>query len=199
MDLDRLTRKSQEALQAAVALAAERHHTEAGAAHLLAALLGQPEGVVLPLVQRLGVTPTALRSRVNEVLDDTTAAYGATGDVRVGQPLVKVLEAATKEAQSLTDEYVSTEHLLIALVEEKGTTARQFAYRIHTDLGEHFIRAPAPMSFVVHIEICVRRRPLVRTVHRADEIDSVPFIQCQVPEKVSVGRHACYGFRDGVA
>jgi ATP-dependent Clp protease ATP-binding subunit ClpB len=84
-------------------------------AHLLSALLSQTDGVVLPLVQKLGVTPTALRNRVVEVLEATPAAYGASGEVRIARALGRVLEAASEEAAQLGDDYVSTEHLLLAL------------------------------------------------------------------------------------
>ncbi|WP_083441283.1 ATP-dependent chaperone ClpB [Nitriliruptor alkaliphilus] len=117
MDLDRLTHKSQEALQRAGGIARERSHPEVGTAHLLAALLEQADGVVLPLLQKLGVTPTTLRNRVHELLTETSAAYGASGEVSLAQSLVRVLEAAHREAVQLGDSYVSTEHLLLALIE----------------------------------------------------------------------------------
>ena len=127
MDFDKLTRKSQEALQQAAGLATDRHHPEVGTAHLLHALLSQPEGVVLPLVQRLGVTPTTLRNGVDELLSATTAAYGASGEVRLSQRLGGVLDAAQSEADTLGDDYVSTEHLLIALAEAGDRTAKLLA------------------------------------------------------------------------
>jgi ATP-dependent Clp protease ATP-binding subunit ClpB len=115
VQFDNLTHKSQEALQAAGGLARDRHHPEIVPAHLLSALLSQTDGVVLPLVQKLGVTPTALRNRVVEVLEATPAAYGASGEVRISRALGRVLEAASEEAAQLGDDYVSTEHLLLAL------------------------------------------------------------------------------------
>ena len=115
MEFDRFTHRSQEALQRAAGLARERNHPEIGTAHLLTALLEQAEGVVLPLVQRLGVTPTTLRNRVAEVLAATPAAYGASGEVTIGGPLRRMLDSAGEEAQQLGDDYVSTEHLLLAM------------------------------------------------------------------------------------
>jgi ATP-dependent Clp protease ATP-binding subunit ClpB len=115
VQLDNLTHKSQEALQAAGGLARDRHHPEIVPAHLLSALLSQTDGVVLPLVQKLGVTPTTLRNRVGEVLEGTPAAYGASGELRLSRALGRVLEAAGEEAAQLGDDYVSTEHLLLAL------------------------------------------------------------------------------------
>ena len=127
MDFDRLTRKSQEAVQSAAGLARDRNHTEVAPAHLLHALLGQADSVVLPLLQRLEVTPTTVRNRVGEVLEAIPAAYGASGDVRVGQQLVRVLDAAEKEASDFGDDYVSTEHLLLALVDAGDRAAKALA------------------------------------------------------------------------
>jgi ATP-dependent Clp protease ATP-binding subunit ClpB len=124
VEFDRLTHKSQEALQSAGGFARDRSHTEVGTAHLLLALLSQAEGVVMPLVQRLDVTPTALRNRAGELLEAVPAAYGASGEVRFGQAVTRVLEAAGREAEQLGDEYVSTEHLLLALTEAGDATSR---------------------------------------------------------------------------
>ncbi len=123
MDFDRLTHRSQEALQAAGGIARDRHHPEIATGHLMLALLGQPEGVVLPLVQRIGVTPTTLRNQVGEVVDALPAAYGASGEVRLSNALSRVLDAAGDDAGVLGDEYVSTEHLLLALVGAGDRTA----------------------------------------------------------------------------
>ena len=127
MDIERFTRKSQEALQRAGKLAQEHQHPEVAPAHLLAALLEQAEGVVYRLVERIGVTPTALRNASTEVLESMTAAYGASGEVRMGQPLVKVLEAAEHEAQQLGDDYVSVEHLLLAMADSRDRIAKVLA------------------------------------------------------------------------
>jgi ATP-dependent Clp protease ATP-binding subunit ClpB len=124
VEFDRLTHKSQEALQSAAGLARDRHHPEVGTAHLLLALLSQPQGVVLPLLERAGATPTTLRNRIGEVLEATAAAYGTSGETRLGQPLIRVVDAAEREAADLGDDYVSTEHLLLALVEAGDRTAK---------------------------------------------------------------------------
>ncbi len=123
MDMDRLTHRSQEALQRAAGIARGRNHPEVGTAHLLVALLEQTEGIVLPLVQKLGVTPTTLRNRAIELLEAAPAAYGASGKETIGEPLRRVLEAAFEEARNLGDDYVSTEHLLLALADAQDRTA----------------------------------------------------------------------------
>ena len=124
MDAEKLTHKSREALQRSLVIAREHNHPEAGTPHLLSALLEQSDGVVLPVLQKLDVTPTTLRNRTAEVLKDMAAAYGASGDVQIGHPLVKVLEAAATEAQQLGDEYVSTEHLMLSLADASDRTAK---------------------------------------------------------------------------
>jgi ATP-dependent Clp protease ATP-binding subunit ClpB len=123
MEFERLTHRSQEALQQAGGLARDRNHTEVGTAHLLVALLSQADSVVLKLVQRLDVTPTTLRNRTNELLDAIPTVYGATGQVTVGRVLSKVLDVAGDEAAALGDDYVSTEHLLLALTGADDATA----------------------------------------------------------------------------
>ncbi|MFT4744929.1 MAG: ATP-dependent Clp protease ATP-binding subunit ClpB [Nitriliruptoraceae bacterium] len=121
MDQDRFTRRTGEALQRAGGLATERHHTEVVPTHLLVALLEQADGVVLPLLQRVGITPTSVRTRALEALDGLTAAYGSSGDVRFARTLVSVIDAAELEMVTLGDEYLSTEHLLLALLANEGS------------------------------------------------------------------------------
>jgi len=124
VDMEQLTRKSQDALRRAVALATERSHPEVGQAHLLAALLEQTDGVVLPLLKRLEVTPTTLRNRTTEILDGTTAAYGASGQPQLSAGASTVLRTALDEAGQLGDQYVSTEHLLLALAGGRDRVAK---------------------------------------------------------------------------
>jgi ATP-dependent Clp protease ATP-binding subunit ClpB len=127
MDLDRLTRKSQEALQDAGGLARDRNHPEIESPHLLLALISQDGGAVLPILERAGVAPAAVRSRAGELLQAIPAAYGSSGDVRLSARLLRVLEAAEKEAEALGDDYVSTEHLLLALLDANDRTAGALA------------------------------------------------------------------------
>jgi ATP-dependent Clp protease ATP-binding subunit ClpB len=122
MDLNKLTIKSQEALAAAQNMATELNHQQVEPAHLLAALLGQPEGVTYPILQKLGASPRALRNRLEGVLERLPKVYGQV-ETYLSQPLRSLLEQAFKEAEGLGDAYVSTEHLLLALLEQKGDAA----------------------------------------------------------------------------
>ena len=122
MDINKLTLKSQEALAGAQKLAADLNHQQVETAHLLAALLSEPESVVYPLLQKLGASPRTLRTRLDAVLDRAPKVYGQV-EVYLSQGLRSLLERAFAEAEGLGDAYVSTEHLLLALVEQGDDTA----------------------------------------------------------------------------
>jgi ATP-dependent Clp protease ATP-binding subunit ClpB len=119
MRLDKLTTKSQEALQQAQGLADKRNHQAIDVEHLLFALMGQKEGVVLSLLQKLGVPLTAVTERLQKALDRLPQVTGA-GNSYITPRLKKIIESAESEADALKDEYVSTEHLLLAMVQDSG-------------------------------------------------------------------------------
>ena len=122
MDLDRLTTRSKDALRGALSIARDRSHPEASSPHLLQALLDQQDGLTLPLLQRAGANPSDVRRRLDEVLTALPAAYGATGEPRIADSLVRLLEAASAEAQGLGDDYASTEHLVLAMLASSDRT-----------------------------------------------------------------------------
>ena len=118
MDLNKLTLKSQEALASAQALAQQRNHQQVEPAHLFGALLAQPEGVVFPLLQKLEASPRSLTSRLEALLERLPRVYGGV-EIYLSAAIRTTLETAFKEAEALGDAYVSTEHLLLALLENK--------------------------------------------------------------------------------
>src|SRR3954452_1764241 len=120
MQLDRFTTKSQEALQAAVGVAASRRNTEVQAEHLLAVLLEQSEGVIPPVLRKVGTSPAEIRRVVNAALDDLPTITAGAREPANARELLDVLRAAEREAGKLRDEYISTEHLLLALSEARG-------------------------------------------------------------------------------
>jgi ATP-dependent Clp protease ATP-binding subunit ClpB len=126
MDLSKLTHRSQLALEGAREQAVARNHQAIEPEHVLFALLADPEGVVYPLLQRLGLSPRALRDRVEEALARLPRVYvqGPAAEVRLSPATVAMLDRASREAQALTDEYVSTEHLLLAMLEGDHGAAR---------------------------------------------------------------------------
>jgi ATP-dependent Clp protease ATP-binding subunit ClpA len=128
VDPQRLTQKSQEALQEAQTVAVRSRHTEVGGEHLLLALLDQPEGLVPRLLTQSGADPARLHANVEADLarrPRVTGPWAAPGQVFLTQRLSRLLDRAEREAQRLKDEYVSVEHLVIALLEE-GTETPAF-------------------------------------------------------------------------
>jgi ATP-dependent Clp protease ATP-binding subunit ClpB len=126
MDLNRLTQKSQEALHDAQTKAMRFGHTEVDGEHLLLALLDQSEGLVRPLLARAGADPDQLRKELEAELGRRPSVSGpgaSPGQVYVTQRLSRLLEGADREARRLKDEYVSVEHLVVALLDEGSSTA----------------------------------------------------------------------------
>jgi ATP-dependent Clp protease ATP-binding subunit ClpB len=117
--MDKLTVKTQEALQAAQGIAAEMQHSEVGALHVLAALLREQDGVVRPLLAKIGVDANRVSAMTEGELKRLPAISGGAS-LNVGRDLNEVLMAAQKEADALKDEYLSTEHLLLALATAKS-------------------------------------------------------------------------------
>ncbi|MGH2979470.1 MAG: Clp protease N-terminal domain-containing protein, partial [Solirubrobacterales bacterium] len=121
MQPDKFTIKSQEAIQAAQRLAHERGNPEITPEHLLAVLLEQEGGIVSPLLAKVGVPAESLRHRVTAALDKLPTVSGAAASQSVPSgELVRVFQSAEREASALKDEFISTEHLLIALAGSQG-------------------------------------------------------------------------------
>jgi ATP-dependent Clp protease ATP-binding subunit ClpB len=119
MRLDRFTVKAQESLTAAEALTRRKDHQEVTSLHLLAALLDQEGGLIPPLLERAGVNLSLLRQRLDAALNRLPTVRGA--DTFFGRDLKDMLDEALAEAERLKDEYVSTEHLLLAMIGRRPT------------------------------------------------------------------------------
>jgi ATP-dependent Clp protease ATP-binding subunit ClpB len=125
MRMDKLTIKAQEALAAARDLADQRNHQEVTPEHVLQALLEQDQGVTSALLRKLGVDPDAVKRSVDSALEQLPQVRGATADVYVGRRIKDLLEEATRQAEKFKDDYVSSEHLLLAMVSaELGGASR---------------------------------------------------------------------------
>src|SRR5213083_3190395 len=122
---ERLTVKAAEALQQAGALARARGNPVINDAHLFSALLAQEDGIVVPLLQKAGLNVTQLKAETERELDRFPKQSGTAAEPTLSRELSRALDRADEEAKGLGDAYVSTEHLLLALVDEKGMTARQ--------------------------------------------------------------------------
>src|SRR3954449_4007295 len=112
--LDKLTVKSQEAVQRAQTLASEKGHPEMDPLHLLAALLDEQEGVARPVLEKIGVNVPQLQRQINAELDRKPQVSGGSTPM-ANRQLLAVLEGSLKEAASMRDEFVSVEHLLLSL------------------------------------------------------------------------------------
>ena len=123
---DRLTVKATEALQEAASLARTRGNPVVNDAHLFHVLLEQDDGIVVPLLQKSGLNVAQLKADTErEIARFPKQSGDGGGEPTLSRELSKVLDRADEEAKALGDAYVSTEHVLLALAEEKGTTARQ--------------------------------------------------------------------------
>jgi ATP-dependent Clp protease ATP-binding subunit ClpB len=125
---DKLTVKAQEALQAAQELGSREGQQQIEPLHLLWALVAQGDGVVPPLLEKLGVSPTALASEAEKAIARLPKVSGA-GQQYLSDASNRVLERAFDEAKSLKDEYVSTEHILLAIAHESKDPAGQLLTR----------------------------------------------------------------------
>ncbi|RKU20292.1 ATP-dependent chaperone ClpB [Candidatus Poribacteria bacterium] len=119
MRFDRFTIKAQEALETAQGLAADAQSPELGVEHLMLALIRQTDGIVTPILQKLGVDTAGITSAVEATVQKVPKVQGTAAEMRIAPALQSVLDTGFKEATALKDEYVSTEHLLIACAETK--------------------------------------------------------------------------------
>jgi len=142
LDPNRWTLKVQEAFSSAVDAAKQASNPEVTPDHLLAALLAQGEGIVLPMLQRLGKEPLPLRNQVNEALAKLPHAYGS--EARLSRELNKVIDDADAARAELTDEYVSTEHLLLALADRLGVTREEVLAAMQDVRGSHRVTSQNP-------------------------------------------------------
>ncbi|CAK8721150.1 Chaperone protein ClpB [Candidatus Electrothrix gigas] len=117
MQLDKFTVKSQEAIQTAHSLAEQFGNPEMQPEHLLKALLEQPEGVVVPILQKLGVTPAVVLSETDQLIGNLPKVSGTgAGQSYMSKAFNKVVDQAAKEASSMQDDYVSQEHLFLGIL-----------------------------------------------------------------------------------
>ena len=120
MNLNKLTEKAQEAVVAAQSLAESRQHTQVEPEHLLAALVVQENGVVPAILDKLGVSPPQVSQRLETILKGFARAATPGQQVYVSQRFKRVFDAAQQEADRLRDEFVSTEHFLLVVADERS-------------------------------------------------------------------------------
>ncbi|MDD5759160.1 MAG: ATP-dependent chaperone ClpB [Desulfobulbaceae bacterium] len=124
MQLDKFTIKSQEALQSAQGIAEQNGQQEMIAPHLLAAILQQPDGVVIPVLKKMEIDLTTVTGETERLLASLPKISGSGfGQVTISQNLKRVLDQAFSVAKTMQDDYVSQEHLFLAILDEKGPSA----------------------------------------------------------------------------
>ena len=130
MQVEKFTLKTQEALQEAKAIAERKNHQQIDVEHLLLGLLEQKEGVVIPILQKLGAHIDLILSQLDGELNRIPKVTGGgAGQVYLSSRLNEILNAAWKETERLMDEFLSTEHLLIAIADEKRGASSQILQR----------------------------------------------------------------------
>ncbi|MBW2035886.1 MAG: ATP-dependent chaperone ClpB [Deltaproteobacteria bacterium] len=124
MRFDKFTIKSQELLQGAQELAARLGHQQIEPEHLLKVMMDDTEGIARSIVQKLGSSPESILQQVTEALEKKPKVTGAvSGELYIAPTTKKILDAAFAEAAKMKDEYVSIEHILVAITDEKDTDA----------------------------------------------------------------------------
>ena len=142
IDPNQWTQKTREGFVAAQEMAKAAANPEVTPDHLLLALVGQADGIVLPILQKLGQEPLTVRNRLQASLDTLPNAYG--GDVQQSRSLIAAFEAADKVRSDLGDDYLSTEHLLLALAERLELEADAVLEALREVRGSHRVTSQNP-------------------------------------------------------
>src|SRR6476620_5069099 len=178
MDLDKLTMKTRAALDGSHQQALARNHQEIVPEHVLFALLSDPEGVVYPVLRQLGVQPEELRDRVGEALDRIPKVFaGGQVEPRFGAGVSELLQAAGAEADSLTDEYISTEDLLLAMLDDTGSGAGKL-------LAEAGVTRDAALAALAE----VRGRHRVTSENPEDQYQNLERYGRDLPQQAANGK-----------
>src|SRR5579875_2723480 len=143
LDASRFTLKTQEALQEATRLAEAGRNAEVTPAHFLLAALGQEGGIAVPILDRLGVAPLALRNRLSEEVAKLPRAYGGQGP-QLSRRLVEALEEGQRFQKEMGDEYLSVEHVLLALAGELGVDRERLLAALRSVRGAQRVTSPNP-------------------------------------------------------
>ncbi len=162
MDLNQYTQKAQQAILAAQDLAQEHNHGQIEAAHLLLALLRQSDGIAPQVINKLGGNPAALADVVQRELQGKAQVYGATAQVGLSRELTRLLQQAEKAAHDMRDDYVSAEHLLLALADGRsplnnllaahGVTRDAILQALAQVRGNQRVSSPHPESTYAALE-----------------------------------------------
>ncbi len=142
MDTSKWTLKTQEAFQQAVALAEKNSNPEVTREHLVLAFLSQSEGITLPVVQKLGISPMQLKNSIEEKVAKLPKSYGGTP--QVSRTLLSLFDQAEKERLSLGDDFLSVEHVLFGVTDLLGVTQDQLREVLKEVRGSHRVTSNNP-------------------------------------------------------
>ena len=143
LDANRWTQKTQEAFSSAVADARGRNNPEVTPDHFLVALLGQEGTAVLPVLARAGAADVPLRNRTEETLSKLPHSYGGTGP-ELSRESRHMLDQAEREREALGDEYLSVEHILLALASRTGASHDELLAAMREVRGSHRVTSQSP-------------------------------------------------------
>ena len=178
IDPNQWTQKTREGFVAAQELTKTESHPEVTPEHLLLALVGQADGVVLPILQRLGQEPMAVRNRLNAKLAELPKAFG--GDAQQSRELIAAFENADKARVDLGDDYLSTEHLLLAMADRLDLDRKEVVEALREVRGSHRVTTQNPEDQYQSLEkyardltAAARAQKLDPVIGRDDEIRRV--------------------------
>ncbi len=179
LDPNRWTQKTQDAAREAVALAERYHHAEVEPDHLLLAAVGQEGGVAIPLLDRLGVAPLKVRNGIESRLARLPKAYGGS-EPRFSRQLTEVFEKAQAAQGEMGDEYLSVEHLLLAMAERLEVSRDALLAALREVRGSHRVTSQNPEEQYRALERygrdlteAARQRKLDPVIGRDEEIRRV--------------------------
>jgi ATP-dependent Clp protease ATP-binding subunit ClpB len=179
LDPNRWTQKTQEATRDAVALARGYHHAEVTPEHLVIAALGQDGGVAIPLLDKLGISPLTVRNRLDESLGRLAKTYGG-GDPAFSRETLAAFEQAEAAQKEMGDEYLSVEHLLLALADQLGVPRDKLLVALREIRGSHRVTTQNPEEQYQALERygrdlteAARQRKLDPVIGRDEEIRRV--------------------------
>ena len=133
MQFDKFTIKSQEAIQAAQQLAQNNGNQEIGVAHLIKAILEQPEGVVVPVLQKMGVEPSVTLMETGKLLERIPQVSGSgAGQAYASNELRQILDKAFATASQMQDDFVSQEHLFLTIIRDRKSESAKMLKQLGT-------------------------------------------------------------------
>ena len=126
MEFEKFTIKSQELLSGAQKIASENGHQSIEDIHVASVMLGQKDGVTIPILQKLEANIDGIKKKIEDLINKHPKVVGSTAQIYMGAELTNILNNAFSEAEKLKDQYVSTEHILIAMAQSSGTVGKIF-------------------------------------------------------------------------